>query len=191
MEFFNDLSKRFSNVAKTVSEKTKDSVEVTRIANDLRIQKNSLEQLYSELGKVCYALRMGEAGAAPEQAEQLANRISSVKARIEELSAQRDAIRDVRRCPGCGAVSTKEARFCASCGRRLPEDAPVPEAMDKAEYCPDCGAQRTGEERFCAVCGKSFVEPDEAASAPKDAPEAKPVAFNVEEPEDAGEDAEN
>jgi len=188
MEFFNDLSKRFTSVAKTVSEKTKDSVEVTRIANDLRVQKNALEQLYTELGKACYAVRMGDGEA--EQAEQLAERIQKTLARIEELSAQRDAIRDVRRCPGCGAVMTKEARFCSSCGRRLPEDAPAPAAEDvgSAEYCPDCGAQRTGEERFCAVCGKSFVDKD-AAPEPEPAP-AEPVPVNVEEPadpEEAGE----
>ena len=113
MEFFNDLSKRFSNVAKSVTEKTKDSVEVTRIANDLRVQKNQLEQLYTDLGKACYAVRIGEGDA--DQAEQLAQRIQTVLARIEELSAQRDAIRDIRRCPGCGAVMTKDARFCSSC----------------------------------------------------------------------------
>lgn len=178
MEFFNDLSKRFSNVAKSVTEKTKDSVEVTRIANDLRVQKNQLEQLYTDLGKACYAVRIGEGGA--DQAEQLAQRIQTVLARIEELSAQRDAIRDVRRCPGCGAVMTKDARFCSSCGRRLPEDAPEPEPVDVGEYCPDCGAQRTGEERYCAVCGKSFVADEAPAEAP--AP-AEPVEMNVEEPD--------
>ena len=122
MEFFNDLSKRFSNVAKSVTEKTKDGVEVTRIASDLRIQKNALEQLYTELGKVCYAIRMGDGDA--EQAEQLSARIQRTRARIDELTAQRDAIRDVRRCASCGAVMSKDARFCSSCGKRLPEDPP-------------------------------------------------------------------
>ena len=177
MEFFNDLSKRFSNVARSVSEKTKDGVEVTRIANDLRVQKNALEQLYTELGKVCYSLRMGEGD--PEQAEAVAERIRRLRERIDELSAQRDAIRDVRRRPGCGAVMSREARFCSSCGHRMPEDAPAAEPMDAATYCPDCGAQRTGDERFCAVCGKSF-EAD--AAQPENAP-AKSVDINVEEPE--------
>ena len=181
MEFFNDLSKRFSSVAKSVSEKTKDGVEVTRIANDLRVQKNTLDQLYTELGKVCYDLRMGSGDA--EQAEQLADRIQRVRARIDELTAQRDAIRDVRRCPGCGAVMPREARFCSNCGKRMPEDAPQAEAADpiNAEYCPDCGAQRSGDERFCAVCGKPFVEAEAPVEA--SAPAQAPISINVEEPE--------
>lgn len=182
MEFFNDLSKRFSNVAKSVTEKTKDGVEVTRIASDLRIQKNTLEQLYTELGKVCYGLRMGEGDS--EQAEQLAERIQRTRQRIDELTAQRDAIRDVRRCPGCGAVMSKEARFCSACGRRMPEEAPRTEdnGPADAEYCPDCGAQRAEGERFCTVCGKSFEPAD--APVTQQSPEAAEVEpINTEEPE--------
>lgn len=182
MEFFNDLSKRFSSVARSVTEKTRDSVEVTRIASDLRIQKNALEQLYAELGKVCYAIRMGDGD--PEQAEQLSGRIQRTLARIDELTAQRDAIRDVRRCPSCGAVMPREARFCSTCGKRMPEDAPKTEDDDPAdqEFCPDCGAQRAPSERFCSVCGRPFdAAPEKTA---EEAPEAAETAdINTEEPD--------
>ena len=183
MEFFNDLSKRFSNVAKSVTEKTKDGMEVTRIASDLRIQNNALEQLYTELGKVCYALRMGEGDS--EQAEALSERIQRTRARIDELTAQRDAIRDVRRCPGCGAVMTREARFCSACGRRMPEDAPQTEdkGPGDAEYCPDCGAQRKSDERYCTVCGKSFA-PAEPAEPREEVEVVESAPINTEEPED-------
>ena len=182
MEFFNDLSKRFSNVAKSVTEKTKDGVEVTRIASDLRIQRNALEQLYTELGKVCYAIRMGDGDA--EQAEQLSARIQRTRARIDELTAQRDAIRDVRRCASCGAVMSKDARFCSSCGKRLPEDPPQVEADGPADvdYCPDCGAQRGANERFCTVCGRPF-EATAPATPVEEAEPAEAAPINPEEPE--------
>ena len=184
MEFFNDLSKRFSNVAKSVTEKTKDSVEVTRIASDLRIQKNALEQLYTELGKVCYALRMGEGDS--EQAEALSERIQRTRARIDELTAQRDAIRDVRRCPACGAVMSREARYCSACGKRMPEDAPQTEdkGPDDAEYCPDCGAQRSPSERFCTVCGRPFEAAAPAGDTSAPGPADETPEINPEEPEE-------
>ena len=125
MDFLNDLGKRFSSVARSVSEKTKDSVESSRLASDLRLQKNALEQLYTELGKLCYDLRLGQGDE--DQMEKVFSNIQRTRERIEALTAQRDAIRDVRRCPSCGAVVSKEARFCSACGKRLPEDAPVPE----------------------------------------------------------------
>lgn len=189
MEFFNDLSKRFSNVAKSVTEKTKDSVEVTRLASDLRIQRNALEQLYAELGKVCFEIRMGDGDT--EQAEQLAQRIQRTRERIDELTAQRDAIRDVRRCPGCGAVMAREARFCSTCGHRMPEDAPRADADDPAdaEYCPDCGAQRSEGERFCTVCGKSFETDAPAPAAEEDVEVVEVKPINTEEPESYDEEA--
>ena len=183
MDFLNDLGKRFSSVARSVSEKTKDSVESSRLASDLRLQKNALEQLYTELGKLCYDLRLGQGDE--DQVEKVFSNIQRARERIEALTAQRDAIRDVRRCPSCGAVVSKEARFCSACGKRLPEDAPVPEEPGPAnvEYCPDCGAQRNGSDRFCAVCGKSFEPAADAPEAPADEP-ADPVQINTEEPED-------
>lgn len=186
MEFFNDLSKRFSTVAKSVTEKTRDSVEATRLSNDLRAQRNALEQLYCDLGKVCYAMRNGDGD--PEQAEQLSNRIQRTLSRIDELVAQRDAIRDVRRCPSCGHVMPRDARFCAFCGKRLPEDAPQFEDRNPAdaEYCPDCGAQRTAGDRFCAVCGRSF-DP-KAPAQPPIMPEFGDIAINPEEPDNPEED---
>ena len=171
MDFLNDLGKRFSSVAKSVTDRTRDGVESTRIASDLRVRKNVLEQLYAELGRVCYAIRTGSGD--PEQAEQLCERIQRTLKRIDELNAQRDALRDVRRCPACGASMPREARFCSACGERMPEDAPKADP-DDAECCPDCGAKRAPGEKYCSVCGKPF-----------DAP-AEETAIDAEEPEDSG-----
>ena len=181
MDFFNDLSKRFSSVARSVTEKARDSVESTRLASDLRVQKNALEQLYTELGRLCYDIRMDKGDA--DQAEQLFDKIQRSRERIEELTAQRDAIRDVRRCPSCGGVMSRDARFCSACGKRLPEEAPVPEPESPAdaEYCPECGAQRTADEKFCSVCGKPF-EPA-APEPPEEIEIVEPLTVNTEEPE--------
>jgi len=183
MDFLNDLGKRFSSVARSVSEKTKDSVESSRLASDLRLQKNALEQLYTELGKLCYDLRLGQGDE--DQVEKVFSNIQRARERIEALTAQRDAIRDVRRCPACGAVMAREARFCSACGKRMPEDAPKTEdkGPGDAEYCPDCGAQRKPGEKFCTVCGKSF-EPAEAPDPEEEVEVVETVTINTEEPVD-------
>jgi hypothetical protein len=83
MDFFNDLGKRVSSVARSVSEKTRDSVESTRLASDLRVQRSALEQLYTELGRLCYEIRLGRGDA--DQAERVFDEIQRVQERIEEL----------------------------------------------------------------------------------------------------------
>lgn len=166
MDFFNDLGKRFSSVAKSVSEKTRDSVEAGRLSGELKTQKAALEALYRELGKLCYEVHMG--ADEGDQAEALFERIGNVRSRIEEMTAQRDQLRDVRRCPACGTVMPREARFCYACGKRMPEDGPAPEPPEtvEVEYCPACGAQRVAGESACGVCGGSF-EPRSTAPAGK------------------------
>jgi len=172
MDFFNDIGKKFSSVARQVTEKTKESVESTRLYGDIRSSQNDLEHLYAEYGKACFALRMG--GYDDEKCKNLEGSIQAMIKRIEDLNAQRDELRAVRRCPGCGSVQSKEARFCANCGKRMPEDSPKPEAEEKpaeAEFCSECGAMREGDKRFCTVCGKDFSpEADQEKAAPKGEP---------------------
>lgn len=180
MEFFNDLSKRFSNVARSVSGKGRDAAPSGRPAGELRAMQAALEQAYAELGRLCYDARDGRIAA--DQAEALFDRIDLIRERIEVLTAQPPA----RRCPACGTVMPRAARFCFACGKRLPEDAPALESDGPAdvEYCPECGAQRLADEPFCGVCARAF-DPAEAP-APSPARTVADIPFNIEEPEAFG-----
>ena len=47
MDFFKEFGKQFSSVARSVTEKSKESAEVTRLASELRAAQEGLEQLYA------------------------------------------------------------------------------------------------------------------------------------------------
>ena len=183
MDFFNDLGKKFSNMARSVSEKTKESVETTRISGDLRGAKSQLEQLYAEYGKACYDIHMGAGN--PAVADKLCESIQALLARIEKLNAQRDELKAIRRCPNCGSVQSREARFCANCGKRMPEDAPRPEPEDAEaghEFCVECGAMMEPGSRFCTVCGKDYGDDGDAPAA-EEASAPKVEEADAEEPD--------
>lgn len=166
MDFFNDIGKKFSSMARSVTEKTREGVETTRLYNDLRSARNELEQLYCEYGRACFEIRMG--GTDQAEADILAERIEDALERIHELAAQRDDMRSTRRCPACGSNQGREARFCSNCGNRIPEEAPHPEALpESAEdvYCPGCGAMMEAGTRFCPVCRKDLEAKDEPEEA--------------------------
>ena len=183
MDFFNDIGRKFSHMARSVTEKTREGVESTRLYGDLRSAKNELEQMYCEFGKLCFDIRAG--AADPAQADIAAQRIEAMNERIRDLEAQRDDIRSVKRCPACGSAQTKEARFCSGCGLRLPEEAPRTDILPEAdeEYCSGCGALRENGERFCPVCGKDF-EASEASEVVITAPALKADAPDAEEPDE-------
>ena len=142
MAFFNDLSKKFSGL----TEKTKDGVESMRVNGELRAVGNECEKLYTQYGKICYGLRGGE--NTQEEADAVAEKIDGLLKRVKELNAQKDLLNAVVRCPECGMAQPKGSRFCASCGTKLPEEAPKPEpaepkpvvAEKKAEAQPKAAA---------------------------------------------------
>jgi len=184
MDFFNDIGKKFSSMARSVTEKTREGVESTRLYSDLRSAKNELEQLFCEYGRACYDLRSGAGDA--EGAEILAARIEGVMARIQELVEQRDEMRNVRRCPACGSSQSREARFCAHCGQRLPEEALKAEALPESaeEYCPGCGALRENGEKFCQVCGRDLENAPEPEMLKLPGKPALEPVIDAEEPDE-------
>jgi len=184
MDFLNEFSKKFTSVARSVSEKSRENAETSRLNGELSAATNNLEKLYGRFGRACYAVHEG--GGDHKELEQLALQIRAARLHVEELTARRDAAREMKRCLGCGAVFPREARFCSACGKRLPEAAPKPEPMELGEYCAGCGAKREGGEAICPVCGLPFDTPDDQEQEPEPAPEAASAASleaqDVEEP---------
>lgn len=192
MDFFNDLSKKFSQAARTVQERTRDGVESTRLSMDLRAVNAELEKNYTALGRAYYESLTVEGAIVPEE---LIHRVHNCLVQIENLTTLRDRARQQTRCPSCGAVQPDGSRYCSHCGRPMPEAMPViPEESiyQDAQYCEKCGAMREGMSRFCAVCGSPFEPEDQQPVLPASEVEtpdvesapAKPFDEPLEEPED-------
>lgn len=179
MAFLNGLGKKFTNAARSVQEMTRDSVENSRLAADLRTAMEELDRRYTELGRAYYESLDFAETKAPE-AEIAA--VREALRRVDNLTLQRDRLNRQARCPGCGAVQSDEARYCSNCGRPMPEPDPEEPAPDVGvEYCCRCGAMRQEQARFCALCGEAFDPADQTPELP--AVTAAPAAEPAEEPD--------
>lgn len=183
MDFFKRVNKAVRGAAEKETNNETGIARVTRELNELNV---GLEKLFNEFGKAAYAVRKGTGEA--EAADKACADIETSYARIAELKEELDVLNGVRRCPECGAVLPRAARFCMTCGAAQPEDAPkeepkaeeAPAEEPKAEeapaeepektFCPNCGAAREGDEDVCTVCGKPFAPPAEEP-APEEEPE--------------------
>lgn len=180
MEFFNDLGKKFSQAARSVQERTREGVESTKLTVNISAARAELDSRLAALGRAYYEHVVN---GAPEADESLIRAVRESIAQIESLSAQRDRVRQQTRCPACGSAQPVDARFCANCGRPMPEKPPETAApADGVQYCEQCGAMREGDARFCAVCGSSFI-PEDNPPALEPAPAAAPMPA-PEEPAD-------
>ena len=168
--FFSDLGKTFQNAAKSIQKMTSDGVEATKLNSELRALRDERSKLFASLGEAYYATR-GKEGSA-EQLDLLVRRIDELEERTQAVRAELDALDNKQRCPGCNVAVDKSAKFCPSCGAKMPEAAPSEQEVEDnagdapaaAEYCAKCGALRQGEARFCPVCGQPY---DPEASKPE------------------------
>lgn len=179
MDFLKEFSKQFSNIARSATEKNREGAEANRLNAQLKAAEDELERLYTRFGKASYAAVTGEGDSA--EVESLALRVRATRLQVEELTAARDAVRELKRCVNCGMLFPKEARYCSACGKKLPEGAPKPEPVEAGEYCPNCGAKREGGEPRCPVCGYDYAAPE---PVPEPAPAPVPAEPAPEEPED-------
>ena len=62
----------------------------------------------------------------------------------------------MKQCPNCGAQIADDSRFCAECGKEIPQRT----------VCPHCGASMNDGDVFCQNCGKKPTDtPIEANEA--------------------------
>ncbi len=182
MDFFGDLGRKFSQAARSVTERTKEGVESTKLAVDLRAARSELETRLAELGRAYYDSIAPEGG---EVNPELIQRVREAIALVENLTAQRERANRMSRCASCGSAQSPEANYCSNCGRPMPDSAPAMEETveEDVQYCESCGAMRQGESKFCAVCGEAFGKTDENPSSVIAAPKPEQPE-PLEEPED-------
>ena len=179
MAFFDEIVGKITGAAQSVSNKTRDGVELTRISAEDRGVASEIGALYEQIGR-------GYVDSVSSKIlDELRQRVMDLRVRLDELAEQKALLRNQNRCPACGATVDKSARYCPSCGRRMPEEARENRGADAGlSYCSVCGAMHKKGEHFCAVCGHAYEDDapvEKSAPVPTPAPE---VHIDNEAPSD-------
>ena len=120
MAFFEELTKKAKDVAAVAADKAKDAAEYTKITVAIAGEQREMDKNYRTIGEWFVNEYEGEVPAAVQD---LVNAVNVSKAKIAELEASKDAVKNAaeeivaveeKKCPVCGADS--ESKFCPQCG---------------------------------------------------------------------------
>ena len=147
MAFFDDLSKKITQVSQNAMGKTKDTADIFKLKNEISEEERKVVALYNEIGRLYASLHYEDFEPA------FANLMTSLKesvAAIELRQAQIQNIRNVTTCSNCGAEIARESMFCSACGAQ--KEARV-EIAPASLRCTGCGKPLENGSKFCTYCG--------------------------------------
>jgi len=74
--------------------------------------------------------------------------------RSRRRSAVVSLTQSTSKCSHCGSGVAFDAKFCRSCGERIPEpQAATQSPISNVMSCPECGASLSSHAKFCSGCG--------------------------------------
>ena len=131
MAILNDLSGMMDRMVKGAQK----TAELTRLQRLIAKKQGDFDDIFEQIGKLYYSLR--QQGKQPDKAlDQLCDQVDALAQEIAGLKDQVDTLRQVRRCPNCGAEQPDGNIFCSACGTKLPEK-PTPAAAEPEEPTRD------------------------------------------------------
>lgn len=142
--------------ASKAADKAKETVEITRLNNQISGKKKDIERGYAKIGETVFqAYVAGDLSVAEPEIQTISQDIISMQKDISALELKIKETRNEKDCV-CGKVVPLEAKFCQGCGHKF-EDAvqPVEAAVAQAK-CPSCSSVIEDDARFCGNCGHTI-----------------------------------
>lgn len=117
-------AKSIGEGAKTLTKKSGDIVESTKIKFEISKLEKEAENNISALGNLVFLKFKGEAGHE-EEIERLLNATKSLEEDIAELQGQVEKLHPKPPvCPVCNVEHPPAAKFCMNCGAKIEQEVP-------------------------------------------------------------------
>ena len=154
MSFLDNISKKVSQTSQEAIKKTKNFADTTKLNTQIDAEHKAIHDVLLQIGKKYFDDNRTSPGEGYE------NQFALIEASFTKIADYQDQIRRIKGivvCLNCGAENADEAKFCSTCGARLPEHEHA-EAESAPEgggvrRCPSCGAELASDAAFCTNCG--------------------------------------
>lgn len=137
MAFFDKLGKTLTETAKTVSKKSEELVEQTKLNLAIGSEEDKIKKLCEELGSEIYKeYKNGKSFGV--QFDERCNLIKQSELNIEDLRNKVQGLKGTKTCKSCGQSIDQDLSFCPKCGAKVDGEAsnsaPTPASTDQTDY---------------------------------------------------------
>lgn len=136
MGLFDDVMGNVKYAASTVSKKTNDIVDYSKLRFTASGLVNEIRKKYQTLGEEVYTA--SKIGSDDSQAiELLIQEIDELKVQLQSTNELIMAAKNKMTCPVCKSILTKDSLFCNKCGSKINTEPVAEDTMDEEVVVED------------------------------------------------------
>jgi len=187
MAFFDDISKKITDVTSNAAQKTREMSEISKLNSAVNEEEAKINNAYLQIGRLYCANHSDD---YEDSFGIFVNAVKESEKKIIDMKAQIRDIKGIATCTKCGQDIPNNVAFCSFCG--TPAPAPKVTVDPNSVFCPACRAAVPKGMRFCTNCGYRMPDAQPAAPvqppvqggyAPQPAYVPEPAPIPAEEPQ--------
>ena len=143
MDFLDKLGKTANKTYRYTANKTSKLAKEAKLRFAMSDNKDQIEDLYREIGKIVYKNHISEKGedidvGAIVQEECI--QIDEICDRIEDQRKELLALKEKKQCPNCFYEMTMDCHYCPNCGEH--QEDPIVEEEEETTMVDQTNAQQ-------------------------------------------------
>lgn len=121
MSLVEKLSSAVLESAKTISSKSSNMVEISKMNLSIRKREKEIEKLFIEIGEYVYIQLQRKQIITAEEIQIQLKRIGYLQQDVDTLEKLLFKIQDIRACDYCKEVFDQSVSYCPFCGKNIKE----------------------------------------------------------------------
>ncbi len=117
MDFLNDIGRKITETAKTVTKKSENLVEITKINLSIGNEEDKIKRFFTEIGSELYKNFL-DGESYGEYFDEKCLSIREIENNITALREKQLSIRGHKSCTECNVVIDDDVKYCPNCGVR-------------------------------------------------------------------------
>jgi hypothetical protein len=118
MDLLNDIGRKITATAKTVTRKSEDIVEITKLNLTIGSEEDKIKRMLYEIGSEMYR-SYTNGKALGEFYDSRCSEVKQIEDNIKALKERILLLKGNKICKACDSVVDLEVNFCPNCGEKL------------------------------------------------------------------------